>query len=352
MFTTRLALAVSCCLRRAPRAAPIAGLSPACSSRRARRRRSACRAATAGAFDLAEYRGKVVVLEFGYTHCAEVCPVSLASLAQARKLLGADADKLQVVFVTVDPARDSAAAPARLPGAVRPELHRRHRQRSSRSTRCSRPTASRPRSEWSGGSKTDYMMSPLVLPVFRRHARHAARADAVRPPGRRDRARRPAPAAQLMATMPGLRRHPARLAAWPPCLALALAVGRAGAARMPPRATSCSRSRRAPGRAAWPATRSRSCRRWCTLTLGVQDVLLLRNSDTVPQHVRPGADHAGPGLPAAVRAGVREPVRLHRARQRADDGVGGGDARSAAWNGCKWRLAALARDSLSRTVTR
>jgi protein SCO1/2 len=59
--------------------------------------------------DLAAYRGKVVVLEFGFTHCAEVCPVSLASLAQARKLLGADADKLQVVFVTVDPARDTAA---------------------------------------------------------------------------------------------------------------------------------------------------------------------------------------------------------------------------------------------------
>ena len=58
-------------------------------------------------FDLAKYRGKVVVLEFGFTHCVEVCPVSLASLAQARKLLGMDAANLQVVFVTVDPARDS-----------------------------------------------------------------------------------------------------------------------------------------------------------------------------------------------------------------------------------------------------
>lgn len=60
-------------------------------------------------FDLARYRGKVVVLEFGYTHCTEVCPVSLAALAQARKLLGADAARLQAVFVTVDPARDSVA---------------------------------------------------------------------------------------------------------------------------------------------------------------------------------------------------------------------------------------------------
>jgi protein SCO1/2 len=65
------------------------------------------RAADDAVFDLARYRGKVVVLEFGFTHCVEVCPVSLASLAQARKLLGVDAAKLQVVFVTVDPARDS-----------------------------------------------------------------------------------------------------------------------------------------------------------------------------------------------------------------------------------------------------
>jgi protein SCO1/2 len=66
-------------------------------------------ASDGSAFDLAKYRGKVVVLEFGYTHCTEVCPVSLAALAQARTLLGADAAKLQVVFVTVDPARDTVA---------------------------------------------------------------------------------------------------------------------------------------------------------------------------------------------------------------------------------------------------
>ena len=66
-------------------------------------------ASDGSAFDLAKYRGKVVVLEFGYTHCTEVCPVSLFALAQARKLLGADAARLQVVFITVDPARDSVA---------------------------------------------------------------------------------------------------------------------------------------------------------------------------------------------------------------------------------------------------
>ena len=55
------------------------------------------------------------------------------------------------------------------------------------------------------------------------------------------------------------------------------------------------------------------------LTLGVNDVLLLRNLDDVPQVFGPGADDAGPELPAAVRASRRATVRLHRARQRADD---------------------------------
>jgi protein SCO1/2 len=60
-------------------------------------------------FKLSNYRGKVVVLEFGYTHCADVCPVSLATLTQARQQLGAAGADVQVVFITVDPARDTAA---------------------------------------------------------------------------------------------------------------------------------------------------------------------------------------------------------------------------------------------------
>jgi protein SCO1/2 len=51
----------------------------------------------------------VVLLGFGYTHCQAVCPVTLSTLRQARKLLGAQAADLQVVYVTVDPARDDAA---------------------------------------------------------------------------------------------------------------------------------------------------------------------------------------------------------------------------------------------------
>ena len=58
---------------------------------------------------LARYRGKVVLLTFGFTHCAAVCPTTLATLAQARSRLGESADSVQVIFVTVDPARDDAA---------------------------------------------------------------------------------------------------------------------------------------------------------------------------------------------------------------------------------------------------
>jgi protein SCO1/2 len=57
---------------------------------------------------LADYRGKVVVLFFGYTHCPEVCPTTLADLAQVMRVLGPDAKKIQVLFITLDPERDTA----------------------------------------------------------------------------------------------------------------------------------------------------------------------------------------------------------------------------------------------------
>jgi protein SCO1/2 len=55
---------------------------------------------------LADFRGKVVVVTFGYTQCPDVCPTTLADLASARKKLGAEAGDLQVLFVTIDPKRD------------------------------------------------------------------------------------------------------------------------------------------------------------------------------------------------------------------------------------------------------
>ena len=59
--------------------------------------------------NLERFRGKVIVLGFGFTSCPDVCPITLAVLAQARKKLGDLADQLQVVYVTVDPERDDAA---------------------------------------------------------------------------------------------------------------------------------------------------------------------------------------------------------------------------------------------------
>ncbi len=58
---------------------------------------------------LADFKGKVVVIFFGYTQCPDVCPTSMTEMAQAKQLLGADGDKLQGLFVSVDPERDTPA---------------------------------------------------------------------------------------------------------------------------------------------------------------------------------------------------------------------------------------------------
>jgi protein SCO1/2 len=56
---------------------------------------------------LADFRGKAVVLFFGYTHCPDICPTTLADMAAVMKQLGPDAARVQVLFVTVDPQRDT-----------------------------------------------------------------------------------------------------------------------------------------------------------------------------------------------------------------------------------------------------
>jgi protein SCO1/2 len=57
---------------------------------------------------LSDFRGQAVVVFFGYTHCPDVCPTTLSALASAIKKLGPDGDKVQVLFVTADPERDTA----------------------------------------------------------------------------------------------------------------------------------------------------------------------------------------------------------------------------------------------------
>lgn len=58
---------------------------------------------------LADFKGKAVVVFFGYTQCPDVCPTTLTEMQQVMTLLGPQADKVQVLFVTVDPERDSAS---------------------------------------------------------------------------------------------------------------------------------------------------------------------------------------------------------------------------------------------------
>jgi protein SCO1 len=58
---------------------------------------------------LADFKGKVVVMFFGYTRCPDVCPTTLAELKLAKTKLGPDGDRLQVLFVTIDPERDTPA---------------------------------------------------------------------------------------------------------------------------------------------------------------------------------------------------------------------------------------------------
>ena len=57
---------------------------------------------------LKDFAGKVVVVFFGFTQCPDVCPTSMAELAQVKQQLGPDGDKLQGIFITVDPERDTA----------------------------------------------------------------------------------------------------------------------------------------------------------------------------------------------------------------------------------------------------
>jgi protein SCO1/2 len=58
-------------------------------------------------FDLEDYRGKVVLVFFGYTSCPDVCPSTMSDMKQVKAALGEAADEVQVVFVTVDPERDT-----------------------------------------------------------------------------------------------------------------------------------------------------------------------------------------------------------------------------------------------------
>jgi protein SCO1/2 len=69
---------------------------------------------------LEEFRGKIVIVFFGYVHCPDVCPTTLGDLANVMKQLGQDAHKVQVLFVTLDPERDTPSVLAGYTAAFDP----------------------------------------------------------------------------------------------------------------------------------------------------------------------------------------------------------------------------------------
>ena len=69
---------------------------------------------------LADFKGKVVVMFFGYGQCPDVCPTTMSEMAQVKQQLGSDGDKLQVLFVTVDPERDTPPVMKAYMGAFDP----------------------------------------------------------------------------------------------------------------------------------------------------------------------------------------------------------------------------------------
>ena len=69
-----------------------------------------------------KYRGKIVMLYFGYTHCPDVCPTTMAKMGQALSSLGTDAKKVRVLFVSVDPARDKPKQLKNYTAAFSPEM--------------------------------------------------------------------------------------------------------------------------------------------------------------------------------------------------------------------------------------
>jgi protein SCO1/2 len=69
---------------------------------------------------LADFKGKVVVIFFGFTHCPDVCPATLGELSMVARELGKDAGRMQVLFITVDPERDTPAVLSRYVPAFNP----------------------------------------------------------------------------------------------------------------------------------------------------------------------------------------------------------------------------------------
>jgi protein SCO1/2 len=108
-YTTRLATLLACTLLSlTAHAADFEGLKAGVFTPAREAPDFSVRGSDGTALTLSRYRGKVVLLGFGYTSCPNVCPVTLAVLAQAHRKLGPLGSQVQVIYLTVDPERDNA----------------------------------------------------------------------------------------------------------------------------------------------------------------------------------------------------------------------------------------------------
>ncbi len=80
------------------------------------------RAGDGAAVTAEEYRGRVTILFFGYTNCPDICPMTLANLSDMLRRLGRDTDKVSVLFVTVDPNRDTPPVLKKYVAAFAPQI--------------------------------------------------------------------------------------------------------------------------------------------------------------------------------------------------------------------------------------
>ncbi len=121
---------------------------------------------------LEEFRGKIVILVFGYTNCPDVCPTTLLDLANLRRALGPSSDDVQVIFITLDPPRDTGPVLRRYVSAFDPTFIglRGDAAATAKTAKNTGATAIRPSTRWSASWQRSMavMMPFCTRPAWRR----------------------------------------------------------------------------------------------------------------------------------------------------------------------------------------
>ena len=281
------------------------------------------------------FRGKVVLLAFGFSNCGEVCPITLATLAGARKKLGARRGERAGGLRHRRSGARRRRADAEIPGQLRSDLRRRRRHacRDRRGAEELRHLARRRRSYADGSYTIGHSSSIYMID----RAGRLARRDALRPH---------APTTSCMTSRSCCASEPASASG-----SLFAAAARRGCSACS--AGRVSRRISVPSRdELFEIPKGTYARRMAgdkveilpsriRLTLGLNDVLLLRNLDDVPQVFGPTIMMPGQSFRLPFEKAAELPIRVHRARQRADDhrrGAAAGDRRGRS---IRWRAARM-----------